>query len=363
MKLATVLSIQGGGPGSGPNAPCPQCGPHGGKETEESRRISQSDRERLRSTQPGPKTSKDVGNIRVPRKLDSPGRRLYEKYRERQGKATKMPAVRQTMPKPKAHPFEPGDKAVLKKETVGYDDKKMRSTKYPIGREVKVVRILEDTGVIPRHIPATVTEDKRNAPGKTQDARYVNEAVIVVSPGRGHTLLKVPASELQLLKKSEENAPKIENEPIRPSRVRTQYTTPDGARVTVLNPKADDDRELSSRAHPQKGEFKAVSGLVQNIVNPAQKTQVYFAQSPTGKETEDALRGTTVFVHRFLDTRQAIIEEVKTLANAERSGTRWREYKSIGAANNFLRERYGIRQQLPRWGGTTTPPAPTRRRS
>lgn len=32
MNLSATLEIYGGGPGSGPTAPCPQCGPHGGGE-------------------------------------------------------------------------------------------------------------------------------------------------------------------------------------------------------------------------------------------------------------------------------------------------------------------------------------------
>lgn len=351
MKLATAIAISSGGKGSGPNAPCPQCGPKGGKhEGPEDVRLPNDLRKGLRSTQPGPATSKDVGNIRVPKKLDSPGRRQYEQYKERQKTPVRPPGVKRvTMPKPKAHPFEPGDKATLTKAAKGYNEKTYQRESYPIGRNVTVVRILDDTGTIPQHIPGV------------GEHRLVNEAVAVVSPGRGHALIKVPVSEMQLLKKGEENTPKIEQARIRPSAVQVQYTTADGARATVLNPKAVNDKELQTKEHPQKGEFKEVSGLVQNIANPAQKTQVYFAQSPVGKENDDPLRGTTIFVHRFLDTRQAIIEEVKTLANAERSGTRWREYKSIGAANNFLKERYGIRQKLPAWSGTTTPPARNRR--
>lgn len=34
MNILQVITIHAGGPGSGPNAPCPQCGPHGGKQIE-----------------------------------------------------------------------------------------------------------------------------------------------------------------------------------------------------------------------------------------------------------------------------------------------------------------------------------------
>lgn len=142
--------------------------------------------------------------------------------------------------------------------------------------------------------------------------------------------------------------------------VKNKYETADGAKVTLIKdkklPTDPEPRKVTQNEHKLKNRFKDITGALYQIGfkgpaknfikifgEPSSNSKVFFARA---KGDTDAMRGTTVWVHRNLDAKTAQIVEITTGQYGHTETARKFNYKNLGSASGMLNRRYGIRFSL-----------------
>lgn len=373
MKLATSIALTAGGKGSGPTAPCPQCGPrprgfvpHSGKKGRKGKVEYEG------KTFKGPKAKPLPTTVKEPLggpKLLAPGKHvmqpapknryserdlIYRKGQEpkpdpqdllrRQGTYKKIPKY--------AHNLEEGDTATLAAPVQkSWEDKEHgeKDKHWPVGTKVKV-------GVI--HPPE---------PGKPALAD------VTFRIGRHTYKDKLEVTDLKLHEKHPDNVPKIDVKDVRPSKIKSQSTLDDGAKYTVMKPKADKDMEANYggklRPHTLKGKFREVTSELRPYwaKDFNAKMQTFFAPYAPDSAPQSVLedmykhpsmnKGTTVIIVKHYNTLpkgstggkkityKKVVEVMEMTAGdmGHMAGTKTYEYKNKDKARAALAFRFGIK--------------------
>lgn len=339
MNIDQAMSIYAGGPGSGPNAPCPQCGPKGEESGEKFKGPKGKD---------SPAPSKDVGNIPLPKKGKEKGAaaELYKKWKEKQEVGTKD--MQQWLKehhteKQKAADFKEGDIVKLKKGDTLYNYKTGNIDKFGPGLKAVVVHVLPKVGDNPQLVKVNILP-----PGKKWEPdqfRYMK------------------AVELDLHRTSKD---KIEVEPVKKSQVLTKFKTSDGADVTWVKPHVEGEHEtktiqqIASESHHLKGNFELTDSVkgMQDRPGYSRVTKIYDTTGmPSHLQTGS---NATVMVNTYYKQgkiKEVVIQEINTTNYAQKSsGLLSFTYKvqagkfgpGAAAAVGMLKSRYGITTKLSR---------------
>lgn len=228
-----------------------------------------------------------------------------------------------------------GDRVLLTKPVVMHESKygvTSIGTKHtmPVGTSARVINVVPKVGTNPEMV--TIRVKKMHPVVVPTDSVFVHTyATTKIKPG-------------EVSKRYTKN----------------KYTTPDGAKVTLIKdkklPTDPEPKKITQNQHRLKGRFKDITGALYQIgfKGPAKNfikifgeqnanSKVFFGRA---KGDTDKMRGVTVWVHRNLDQKTAQIVEITTGQYGHTETARKFNYKNLGSASGMLNRRYGIRFAL-----------------
>jgi len=315
------LRIKAGGVGSGPNAPCPQCGPKSGKDK------NTESGEKFKGPKGGktPKPLGDVGFQPISGKKPSGASKLYEKYKETQQKGTEsMQHFKEHAPQTKGKPINEGDIVKTTKPMTVWNQKTGNNDTYPPGKKVTVINILPKVGQADQMISVQVS--------KHHDPDYMKMNDVVLHKSVGGT---------------------ITPEPVPTSKIKVQYTSNDGAQVTVVkSPKEPGEyepktlKEMASKPSPYKGTFEKLDKVTpvpkeieeEYMPEKYEKHTTYIFDS----ETKESGTGVTVYVHRYPDRVTVQEQHYTRFSHIDKPLITWK-YDNVEKARLMLQKRYSIK--------------------
>lgn len=321
MNLTQSINIYAGGLGSGPNAPCPQCGPHGKEESGEKFKGPKGG--------PSPEIHKEAGVPLITKTKEqkkSLPSKLYEKHIQKQTVIEKHTAKSAS-----GTTIKEGDTVKNKTEVKLWNQKTGDVDRIHPGSKLTVSNVLPKIGTGSQMI-SVVT--------KNHDPEYMQ------------------AKDVDLHKTAP--TPNIEVEPVKKSQVISKFKTADGADVTWVKPHVEGEKEqkdITERAHYQKGNFSLIDRVegIQDRPGYTRVTRIYDTSGMPAHLQKGA--GTTLWVDSY--TQKGKIKEVvineqnyTTYAQKTRGALTFSYKKGFGEgaakAVGMLKTRYGIKTTLAR---------------
>lgn len=403
MRLAETITLYGGGAGSGPNAPCPQCGPKGGsKHADNVAKFKESIQQqskpqpgysikdpKVKTLPPGQGTSKvPVGKLPVKPALSPKEEKEGKTIKGPKGKPSPetvvnplgthgllKPGKHQMAPAPKGHYWE---KELIEKNPPKSGAEDMQRWKQLTAKEKAEhnPQGIEEADKVILKAPVQGWEQKKGSGGmRTFPAGFAGqvmqlaygippnlagaktsglEPMAVVKLGKYGDPTYVRLSQLQLLEKSEINRPQIDVADVKKGKIVTQATTADGARYTIVKPSNApdmDDNRGRFKEHGLAGRFQAVTGIVKDISDSNVRRQVFFAQ-PKGADQPKWIKDASLVARDPADVFR------KGLGLSKLSKDPKYAERQLGAAGCtiFVERRYDLKPEVDKDTGEKTWP-------
>lgn len=219
--------------------------------------------------------------------------------------------------------FEEGDRAMLGKETRGFDEKTLVYRKFPMGTEVRVQKVTKNVG---------------------------GQSDLVTVSSKRLSGLVVPEHDLVFLKSGK--AKNIDVQPVPKRYVKMEMTLRNGAKYTIIKPELEGKKrgpqDPSNKKSRFKGEFEKPEKVYGASDRSGQNLKSWVTEATNGD------RGTTLFIHRYSDAQGrptgVVIQEHPWMGEHYRFGTPIQfEFKNAGKAMGLLKERYGVSFKLKNW--------------
>lgn len=325
MLLSSAIELYAGGPGSGPNAPCPQCGPEGGRTFTGPKGGK------------APKLAKDVGNIRMPKK-DVPGHKQYLRYQERTRQGTKeMQQWKQAhhTEQPKTAGIKEGDKVKINVAVRDYYNTPPFGRDKVPGTKAIVVGVMPAFGGHPETLKVQYSPLGQIHRVPSSDVTFHKAAGPPLEPKRG-----------------------IKSEPIPERQTLTRMDMPQG-RYAIAKPAGEPGesrgpQNVQFRPHDLSGQFEAVDKVdsmfrsVSGHPNQDLKSWIYEAKREDGS-------GSVLMLHKYTDAstgkiRNTTLYEMNYKSgNYKYSSPKQFSYNNPALAFKSLRDRYGIQMKMKDW--------------
>jgi hypothetical protein len=220
-------------------------------------------------------------------------------------------------------PLKEGDVVKIQKPVTVWNQKTGNNDKYPPGTKAIVLNVLPKIGTADQMLSIQVK--------KHHDPTYFTTDDVKLHKAAGPTT--------------------VETDPVPKSKIKQQFTSNDGAQVTIVKTQETRDydprtiKDLANQASRYKGQFDQIE-KVDGADN--QTTRIYdtskvpsTAWGREGAPTAAPRPGVTLWVHRYPDHVTVQEQSYLRWGTKAKGMIQWK-YNNIGQAFGMLKKRYGI---------------------
>jgi hypothetical protein len=216
-----------------------------------------------------------------------------------------------------------GDIVKIQKPVTVWNQKTGNNDKYPSGTKAIVLNVLPKIGTADQQIAVQVK--------KHHDPTYFGADDVKLHKAAGPTT--------------------VETEPVPKSKIKQQFTSNDGAQVTIIKSPQEKEsdpttiKDLANQSSRYKGQFEQIEKVAGA---DGQTTRVYdtskvpsSAWGREGPSTAAPNAGVTLFVDRYHDHVTVEERSYQRWGFVSKGRIQWK-YNNIGQAFGMLKKRYGI---------------------